>query len=372
MEGIYFVLVLIILIGAALIFFMEQRWKRILEELKKDQSSQPMWTLMQQQMDQLRGQVGDGLNKNISLLTEQLRVINEQVSQQLQLVNQQLQNSHGQIGQRLDSTTKVIGEVRENIGKLSKASEQIYEVGKDIATLQEILRPPKLRGGIGEQFLGELLSQILPPEFYTLQYAFSSGERVDAVVKLGEKMVPIDSKFPLDNFRRIIESKNEEERRACQRVFMRDVKRHIDDIALKYIVPQEGTYDFALLYIPAENVYYETITKDESFGEEKGILNYALKKKVIPVSPNSFYAYLQVVILGLKGLKIEEHAREIQTLLSGLGKDLKDFQEDFRLVGRHISDARNRFDEARSRLEKFSFRLEQIESQPSLPLKKNE
>ena len=195
---------------------------------------------------------------------------------------------------------------------------------------------------------------------------------MDAVVKLGEKLVPIDSKFPLDNFRRIIESKTEDERKASQRLFYKDVKKHIDDIASKYIVPKEGTYDFALLYIPAENVYYETITKDESFGEEKGILNYALNKKVIPVSPNSFYAYLQVIILGLKGLKIEEHAREIQTLLVGLGKELKEFQEDFRLVGKHITDARNRFDEARGRLEKFTFRLEQIENQPSLPLKEEE
>jgi DNA recombination protein RmuC len=319
-------------------------------------------------MEQLRGQMSDGLNKNILLLTEQQRAVNEQLRGITEQVNQQLQNSSGQIGQRLDSAAKVIGEVRENIGKLSKTSEQIYEVGKNIATLQEILRPPKLRGGLGEQFLGELLSQILPPEFFTLQHQFSSGERVDAVVRLGEKLVPIDSKFPLDNFRRIIESKTEDERRTCQKVFYKDVKKHIDDIAGKYIVPKEGTYDFALLYIPAENVYYETITKDESFGEEKGILNYALNKRVIPVSPNSFYAYLQVIILGLKGLKIEEHAREIQTLLVGLGKDLKDFQEDFRLVGKHITDARNRFDEARARLEKFCFRLEQIESQPSLSL----
>jgi len=371
MEGIYWVLGLIVVLGVAFFFFMEHRWKKVLEQMKSDPFSQPMWTMMQQQVEQLRGQMSDGLNKNISLLTEQLRVINEQVNQQLQLVNQQLQNSSGQIGQRLDSAAKVIGEVRENIGKLSKASEQIYDVGKNIATLQEILRPPKLRGGLGEQFLGELLSQILPPEFFTLQYPFSSGERVDAVVRLGEKLVPIDSKFPLDNFRRIIESKTEDERKASQKIFYRDVKKHIDDIASKYIVPKEGTYDFALLYIPAENVYYETITKDESFAEEKGILSYALNKRVIPVSPNSFYAYLQVIVLGLKGLKIEEHAREIQTLLIGLGKDLKDFQEDFRLVGKHINDARNRFDEARGRLEKFIFKLEQIESQPSLPLKEN-
>jgi DNA recombination protein RmuC len=372
MEGIYLILGLIIAIGVALFFFLEQRWRKLLEEVKADPSSQPMWTLMQQQMEQLRGQMSDGLARNISQLTQQQDAINAQLRGITDQVNQQLQNSSGQIGQRLDSAAKVIGEVRENIGKLSKASEQIYEVGKNIATLQEILQPPKLRGGLGEQFLGELLSQILPPEFFTLQYQFSSGERVDAAVRVGEKLVPIDSKFPLDNFRRIIECKTEEERKTFQKVFYKDVKKHIDDIASKYIVPKEGTYDFALLYIPAENVYYETITKDESFGEEKGILNYALNKKVIPVSPNSFYAYLQVIILGLKGLKIEEHAKEIQTLLVGLGKDLKEFQEDFRLVGRHINDARNRFDEARTRLEKFSFRLEQIESQPSLELQTNQ
>ncbi len=372
MEGIYLLLGVIVVIGVVLFFVMDRRWKKVLEEIRTGQASQPIWGLMQQQVEQLRGQMSDGLNKNISLLTEQLRVINEQVNQQLQLVNQQLQRSSGQIGQRLDSAARVIGEVKENIGKLSKASEQIYEVGKNIATLQEILRPPKLRGGLGEQFLGELLSQILPPEFFALQYQFSSGERVDAVVRLGERIVPIDSKFPLDNFRRVIECKTDEEKRASQKTFYRDVKKHIDDIASKYIVPKEGTYDFALLYIPAENVYYETITKDESFGEEKGVLNYALNKKVIPVSPNSFYAYLQVIVLGLKGLRIEEHALEIQMLLGGLGKELKDFQEDFRLVGRHITDARNRFDEAKGRLEKFSFRLEQIGSQPVLPLIKKE
>lgn len=360
---------LIVAVGLALFFFIQQRWKEVLEEVRRDRSGQAMWALMQQQMEQLRGQMSDGLNKNISLLTEQLRLINEQVNQQLQLVNQQLQNSSGQIGQRLDSAAKVIGEVKENIGRLSRASEQIYEVGKNIATLQEILRPPKLRGGLGEQFLGELLSQILPSEFFTLQYQFSSGERVDAAVRLGEKIVPIDSKFPLDNFRRIIESKTDEEKKTYQKAFYRDVRKHIDDIASKYILPQEGTYDFALLYIPAENVYYETITKDESFGEEKGVLNYALSRRVIPVSPNSFYAYLQVIVLGLKGLKIEEHAREIQTMLAVLGKDLREFQEDFRLVGKHIADARNRFEEARAHLEKFTFRLEQIESQPTLALR---
>ncbi len=368
MQSIYWLLGLIIAMIVTLFFLMEQRWRKRLEEIKTDSSSQPMWALMQQQMEQLRGQMGDGLNKNISLLNEQLRTINEQVNQQLQLVNQQLQNSSGQIGQRLDSAREVISKVSERLGELSKTSEQIHEVGKNISTLQEILRTPKLRGGLGEQFLGELLSQILPSEFFTLQYTFSSGERVDAVVKLGERLVPIDSKFPLDNFKRIIECKTEEERKAYQKTFYRDVKKHIDDIASKYILPQEGTYDFALLYIPAENVYYETITKDEAFGEDKGIFNYALKKKVVPVSPNSFFAYLQVIVFGLRGLKIEKDAQRILDSLAGLDKELEGFQGDFQLTGKHITNAMSKFEDARRRLDKFNFKLEQIENQPSLPL----
>jgi len=367
MEGIYLILAVVILFGLALFFFMDYRWRKALEEAKKDQSSQSMWGLMQQQMEQLRGQMSDGLNKNIALLTEQQRAINEQLRGITDQVNRQLQNSSGDINKRLDNAAKVIGDVQRNIGELSTASKQIFEVGKNIATLQEILQPPKLRGGLGEQFLGELLSQILPSKFFTLQHQFSSGERVDAVVKLGERLVPIDSKFPLDNFKRIIDCKTEEERKTCQKAFTRDVKKHIDDIAGKYIVPNEGTYDFALLYIPAENVYYETITKDESVGEEKGILNYALSKRVIPVSPNSFYAYLQVIVLGLKGLQIEENAREIQTRLVSLANDLKIFQKDFQVVGAHITNAMNKFEEARRRLDKFSLKFEQAESQPSLP-----
>jgi DNA recombination protein RmuC len=368
MQGIYLLLGLIVVMVVVLFFLTEKRWKRFIEEVKKDPSSQAMWLSMQNQIEQLRIQMGDGLNKNISLLTEQQRAVNEQLRGITEQVNRQLLDSSGEISKRLDNAARVIGDVQKNIGSLSEASKQIFEVGKNISTLQEILQPPKLRGGLGEQFLGELLSQILPSQFFTLQYMFANGERVDAVVRLGEKLVPIDSKFPLDNFKRIIECKNEEERKTYQKTFYRDVRKHIDDIAGKYILPQEGTYDFALLYIPAENVYYETITKDDSLGEEKGILNYALKKRVIPVSPNSFYAYLQVIVLGLKGFQIERHALEIQALLAGLGKELKAFKEDFQLVGKHLNNALSKFDDARKKLDKFGFKLEQIESQPSLPL----
>jgi DNA recombination protein RmuC len=368
MEGIYILSGVIIALAAVFFFLMEQRWKKIAEEVRKDQSSQTVWALLQQQMEKLREQMNDGLARNISQISQQQDAINAQLRGITDQVNRQLQTSSGEISKRLDNAARVIGDVQKNIGELSEASKRIFDVGKDIASLQEILQPPKLRGGLGEQFLGELLSQILPPEFFTLQYPFSSGERVDAVVRLGERLVPIDSKFPLDNFKRIIECKTEEEKKASQKTFSRDVKKHIDDIASKYILPQEGTYDFALLYIPAENVYYETITKDEAFGEEKGILNYALKKKVIPVSPNSFFAYLQVIVLGLRGLKIEKDAHKILDSLSGLNKELEAFQGDFQLVGKHITNAMNKYEEARRRLDKFGLKLEQIEGQPALPL----
>ncbi|PIV20461.1 MAG: hypothetical protein COS40_12490 [Deltaproteobacteria bacterium CG03_land_8_20_14_0_80_45_14] len=368
MQGMYWLLGLIVVVVAVFFFLMEQRWRKRLEEIKTDSSSQPMWGLMQQQIEKLREHVSDGLARNISQLTQQQDAINTQLRGITDQVNRQLQGSSGEISKRLDNAARVIGDVQKNIGELSEASRRIFEVGKDIATLQEILQPPKLRGGLGEQFLGELLSQILPAEFFTLQYQFSSGERVDAAVRLGERLVPIDSKFPLDNFKRIIECKTEEERKAYQKTFYRDVKKHIDDIASKYILPQEGTYDFALLYIPAENVYYETITKDEAFGEEKGIFNYALKKKVIPVSPNSFFAYLQVIVFGLRGLKIEKDAQRILDSLAGLNKELEGFQGDFQLIGRHMSNAMSKFEDARRRLDKFNLKLEQIESQPSLPL----
>lgn len=368
MQILYLLLGLVVAVVVALFFLMEQRWRKRLEEIKTDLSSPAMWSLMQQQIEKLREQMSDGLARNISQLTQQQDAINTQLRGITDQVNRQLQSSSGEISKRLDSAARVIGDVQKNIGELSEASRRIFEVGKDISTLQEILQPPKLRGGVGEQFLGELLSQILPLEFFTLQYSFSSGERVDAVVRLGGKLVPIDSKFPLDNFKRIIECKSEEERKSYQKAFSRDVKKHIDDIANKYILPLEGTYDFALLYIPAENVYYETITKDEASGEEKGILNYALKKKVIPVSPNSFFAYLQVIVFGLRGLKIEKDAQRILDSLAGLNKELESFQGDFQLIGKHIANATNKFEDARRRLDKFSLKLEQIESQPSLPL----
>jgi DNA recombination protein RmuC len=282
------------------------------------------------------------------------------VNTRLGQVTEQLQKSTGDLNTRLDNAAKVVSEVSKGLGSLGEATKKVFDVGKDIASLQEILRSPKLRGGLGELFLGDLLAQILPPAHFTIQYRFKSGEVVDAVIRLGQNLVPVDSKFPLENFRRVIEVSSEEERKVVKRKFLADVKKHIDAISGKYILPDEGTFDFALMYIPAENVYYELIIKDEAIETDKGLLNYSFAKRVIPVSPNSFYAYLQTILLGLKGMHIEERAQEILTNLARLAIDFRKFREEFDTVGKHITNTKSRYDDADKRLEKFGDKLQSL------------
>lgn len=319
--------------------------------------------LMQQQVEQLRKQLSETLSTNALSMQQQLSQVTNQVNSQLKTVNQQLSTATGQIGNRLENAARVVGEVKQNLGELNKATQQVYDVGKDISSLQEILRAPKLRGSLGELFLGELLSQILPPTHFGLQHRFKNNEVVDAVIHLGPAMVPVDSKFPLENFRRLIDATGSEDKKGYSRKFRSDVKKHIGQIASKYILPDEGTYDFALMYIPAENVYYETIIKDESFGDEKALCSYALSKRVIPVSPNSFYAYLQAIVLGFKGLRIEKSAQEIHRRLQRMGGDFHRFREDFEVLGKHLSNTRGKYEEATKRLDRLGDRLLTIDQE---------
>ncbi|MFH1369005.1 MAG: DNA recombination protein RmuC [Elusimicrobiota bacterium] len=302
--------------------------------------------MLQQQLENLRAQLADSLKYNT-----------ETVSRQLENITGQVQNSNKAVGERLDNAARVVSEVKKEIGSLSQASERIFEVGKDISSLQEILRAPKLRGGLGEFFLGDLLSQILPGANYKLQHKFRSGETVDAVIMIGNGLVPVDSKFPLENFKRVIEAQNDVDKKAAKKKFTTDVKKHIDDIAVKYILPDEKTFDFALMYIPAENIYYETIIKDEISQEENTISAYALSKKVIPVSPNSFYAYLQAIVLGLKGMRIEKNAEILMQHIARLKGDFAKFQGEFETLGGHLTNAKNKYEETSKRLEKFGDKL---------------
>jgi DNA recombination protein RmuC len=347
-------IILLLLCGlAAFGWVVLHRLKILLGEKREDQSL----VLIQQQIDQLRGQLTQAVDGSARLVHQQLGQLLGNVNERLKESTEVMQQTHQSLGERLDNAARVVGNVQKSLGSLEEANKKIYEVGKDIASLQEILRAPKLRGGLGEFFLGDLLGQILPSDHFAMQHGFRSGERVDAVIKLGGSLVPVDSKFPLENFKRIFDGATEDDKTKAKRMFAADVKKHIDAIATKYILPDEGTYDFALMYIPAENVYYETIIKDDSVGSDKSLSAYALAKRVIPVSPNSFYAYLQAILLGLKGMKIEERAKEIIQYLSRLESDFTKFREEFNLVGKHLGHANSGFQSAEKRLDQFGQKL---------------
>ena len=337
-----FIISAVVLVGlAGLGWFLHRALRAALAERRDDQSL----ALLQNQVQATVAQVS------------QLRDSVQQIAGQM---NTSLAESRKSMDTRLDNAARVVGDVSKHLGELDASAKRIFDVGRDIASLQDILRAPKLRGGLGELFLGDLLAQILPPDHFELQYGFQGGEKVDAIIRLKAGLVPVDAKFPLENFQRLVRATSDDERAAARRVFVKDVQTHIDSIAKKYIRPDEGTFDFALMYIPAENVYYEVIVKDDEFGGEGKLFNSAISRRVIPVSPNSFYAYLQTILLGLKGLRVEESARLIMGQLARLQKDFAGFGESFALAGQHIANAQKKFEEADKRFDKVSAKLEQI------------
>jgi len=280
--------------------------------------------------------------------------ISTQVNERLNQMNQALSDANNSITQNLGNTAGIFGNIKEKLGQIEETNRQIYTVGKDISSLQELLRAPKFRGQMGETFLENLLGLVLPKDFYQMQHRFKSGEAVDAAIKLGERIVPIDAKFSLENFQKMIEAPDEQLKSAYRKKFIQDAKNRVDEVAAKYILPQENTYDFALMYIPAENVYYEMMIKED-------LLSYCMTKKVIPVSPNTFYAYLQVICLGLRGLKVEENAKAILKNLSMLAIEINKIREDFDILGSHISNAGAKYADSQKRLEKFSDKINQIQ-----------
>lgn len=346
------ILLLAVLVLTLLGWWFTSRLRAVLQE-KNDGAS---LLLLQQQIEQLRAQFGQALDGNAQSIQQQLGQLLGHVNERLRENAEVLNLTQRSLGERLDNAARVVGSVERSLGGLEEANRKIFEVGKDIASLHEILRAPKLRGGLGEFFLEDLLAQILPPQHFSMQHGFRSGEKVDAVIKLGAALVPVDAKFPLENFKRILEAASEEEKNRAKKQFAADVRKHIDAIAGKYILPDEGTYDFALMYIPAENVYYETIIKDDG-ADEKNLTQYAMAKRVVPVSPNSLYAYLQAIVLGLRGMKIEDRAQEIIQYLSRLQGDFAKFREEFALLGKHLTHAQSGYQNADRRLEQFSQKL---------------
>lgn len=260
-------------------------------------------------------------------LLEYLKTTNTRLDEQNKQFTQTLQNSTKTLNERLDNAARVIGQVQKNIGEMS-------EIGRGMKDLQEFLQSPKLRGNIGEQVLKDLIAQMFPKGSFYLQHTFKSGEKVDAAIKTAAGILPIDSKFPMENFQKMTKAESQKEREPFRKLFLRDIKKHIGDISKKYILPEEGTMDFALMYMPSESVYYEVVNEPE-------LMRLAQKSRVYPVSPTTLYAHLQTILLSFEGQKIETRAKQVFSMLRAIQKDYSKVEDNMSVLQRHLNNAYN-------------------------------
>jgi len=296
----------------------------------------------------------------IGLLQQQLEALKAAQDKTTESLQKSLQSGQNNLSQNLQSSQKVLSQLNSQIGELQGTNKQMLQVGTEVRRLQDILSSPKMRGQMGEHSLKNLLAQILPPNTYKLQYSFKDGKKVDALVILADFNVSVDAKFPLPAFEEMVNAQSDDEKLKKRKQFINDVISHIDKIASSYIKPNEGTLDFALMYIPAENIYYETIVKHES--DTKDLVQYSLDKKVVPVSPNLLYAYLMTVVMGLHGLQIEKQAAEIRQNLKNLNASFAEFGYSWEVLGKHLRNAQSQYDEGDHRLSKFGSHLTLIQA----------
>ena len=302
-----------------------------------------------------------GQAASLGALAQQLETLKAAQDDTKDKLQKSLLDGQTNISRNMQASQEVLDRLNKQIGELQGTNKQMMQIGSEVRRLEDILSSPKLRGQMGEWSLENLLANILPKDSYKLQYTFKDGKVVDALVQLADFSVPIDAKFPLPGFEKVVKAETEEEKIKLRRQFLKDITAHIDKIARDYIRPAEGTLDFALCYIPAENVYYETIVKYA--GETHDILQYCFDKKVIPVSPNLLYTYLMTVAMGLHGLQIEKQAAEIRQNLKKLNASFGDFGSNWEVLGKHLRNAYSQYEEGQKKLDRFGMQLDQIQSE---------
>ena len=260
-------------------------------------------------------------------LLEIIKMLKDGSVEDRKVLMESLQRNTQSMNERLDNAARVISDVKKNIGEMS-------EIGRGMKDLQEFLRSPKIRGNVGEQVLKEMLKQFLPEASFNLQYTFKSGDKVDAAIKTSAGIIPVDSKFPMENFRKMMSVQTDSEKKILEKSFEKDVKNHIDAISKKYILTEEGTIDYALMYLPSESVYYEVVNN-------QSIFEYSQSKRVLPVSPTTFYAYIRAILMSFEGQKIEAKAREILGSLRAIQKDYSKVDDNLNVLQKHLNNAYN-------------------------------
>jgi DNA recombination protein RmuC len=258
-------------------------------------------------------------------------------------------------GQKNVSDT--LTEVHERMGRVFQASQKIQELAGGMTRLEDLLKPPKVRGGLGETFLEQALADVLPPGAWKMRHVFSDGTIVDAAIRVGDFIVPVDSKFPLENFRRSKEAPDESERKRARRDFASDVRKHVDAIATKYIRPGDGTYDFAFMYVPSEAVYCEIVFDEDGVSVADWA---AAERRVIAVSPRLLHVYLATVCTGLRGMAVEERAKEILEHLSDLRREWDLVEDPLRTLGTHLRNSQKQYDAATRAFDRFGGKLDTI------------
>ncbi len=320
-----------------------------------ERSIQAMNASFSAQMQSVSSHVQGTLTTVSQSVNGRLEEMNRQMHEQLQRNVELVSTTSDSVGERMSAVQSTFAGLQKQVGEMSEQARQLAEMSKSVSTLERVLAAPKLRGGFGEAQLENLLKMVFAHDQYQMEFPFSSGEKADAVLFFPQGHVAIDSKFPLENFRRLAESQTDSEKKTLRREFLRDVKRRIDEIATRYVRPSEGTLPFALMYVPAENVYYESIIRDE---EGNDLYNYCVQKRVIPVSPNSLYAYLQTIVLGLNSMRVSQRAEWILREIEGLRIEMAKFSDSFDVTGKHLRNAQAKYDESLRALDKIQTRVQ--------------
>ena len=321
-----------------------------------ERSVQSISSAFSSQMQLVTSHVQQSLGEVTSQLGARLDSINQQVTEQLNQSARVMNASSNAVGERIAAVQHTFAGLQNQVGEMTQQARQLSELSRSVAAIEHVLRAPKMRGNFGEEQLESLLGLVFARQQFILQHRFSTGEIVDALLLLPPGNVAVDSKFPLENFRRIADG-TEDEKKSWRRDFLRDVRRRVDEIATRYIRPAEGTLPFALMYVPAENVYYETIIRDDDGFQ---LYRYCLEKRVVPVSPNSFYAYLQTIMVGIKGLQVGQRADTIVREIESLQIELEKFGKAYETIGQHIRNASSKIEEGTRLLTKVELRVESL------------